>query len=417
MMLLEKDPANRFPTAASLVAALETRVTPPSTQAPAAALAGTGHAPSAGGPYAPAPYIGGRPPLAGVARDVPTSADFVRWEAPPVVAFRKKLAPYLFVNGAIVLLSVVSGNGILFVTVIWSIVIASRYAKLWSEGFDWRDVFRQPRDREVMEVLEEGAEHVRALFDRGARERLRAERVQRRLLARSAPPRLAGGYGALPAPAYNALPWSPAPYGGPTYAPAPSPATAAPAGAHDDRIRQAMTDRDEIFRRLESLQGSLDKRQRDDVARSAVALAERVQSFAMQLDDLTRQDLTGARAHLEAEITTLENAANPLERGSEDRVRRLAFLKRQRRGLVDAGARRDAAAAKLETCALALQNMRFDLMRLGAGPQMHQQITSLANQAINLADNVDDALHVADEMGRLGAGRTSTGPPRNPGRG
>ena len=33
-------------------------------------------------------------------------------------------------------------------------------------------------------------------------------------------------------------------------------------------------------------------------------------------------------------------------------------------------------ADKLETCALALQNMRFNLMRLGAGPQMHQHITS-----------------------------------------
>ena len=42
------------------------------------------------------------------------------------------------------------------------------------------------------------------------------------------------------------------------------------------------------------------------------------------------------RAMLENEISTLENAANPLERGSEDRVRRLAYLKRQRRGLVDA---------------------------------------------------------------------------------
>ena len=46
--------------------------------------------------------------------------------------------------------------------------------------------------------------------------------------------------------------------------------------------------------------------------------------------------------------------------------------------------------------------MKFDLLRLGAGPQMHQHITSLANKAMSLADNVDDALYVADEMGRLG---------------
>ena len=33
---------------------------------------------------------------------------------------------------------------------------------------------------------------------------------------------------------------------------------------------------------------------------------------------------------------------------------------------------------------------------------MHQHITSLANKAMSLADNVDDALYVADEMGRMG---------------
>ena len=109
-----------------------------------------------------------------------------------------------------------------------------------------------------------------------------------------------------------------------------------------------------------------------------------------------------AREQLEGEITTLENAANPLERGSEDRVRRLAYLKRQRRALVDADSRRKSVSEKLETCALALQNMKFDLMRLGASPQMHQHITSLANQAMRVAENVDDALLVAEEMDRLG---------------
>jgi serine/threonine-protein kinase len=139
-----------------------------------------------------------------------------------------------------------------------------------------------------------------------------------------------------------------------------------------------------------------------------MALAEKVQSLAMALDESARQDLTSARAMLENEISTLENAANPLERGSEDRVRRLAYLKRQRRGLVDAEQRKQGLSGKLETCALALQSMRFDLMRLGASPQMHQHITGLANKAMSLADNVDEALFVADEMGRLGRPTSDT---------
>jgi hypothetical protein len=45
--------------------------------------------------------------------------------------------------------------------------------------------------------------------------------------------------------------------------------------------------------------------------------------------------------------------------------------------------------------------MRFDLLRLGASPQAQQHITALANQAIKLTENVDDALFVADQMGRM----------------
>ena len=102
-----------------------------------------------------------------------------------------------------------------------------------------------------------------------------------------------------------------------------------------------------------------------------------------------------------------EVEANPLERGSEDRVRRLAYLKRQRRALVDAEKKRSAVAEKLETCALALQSMRYDMMRLSASPQMHQHITSLANKALSLAEDVDVAVLVGDELGRVGSARTS----------
>jgi serine/threonine-protein kinase len=136
-------------------------------------------------------------------------------------------------------------------------------------------------------------------------------------------------------------------------------------------------------------------------------LADGVGSLALSLEELSRLDVASSREVLEREIQTLENAANPLERGSEDRVRRLAYLKRQRRALVDAEKKRNAVAEKLETCAMALQNMRYDMMRLSASPQMHQHITSLANKALSLADDVDVAVHVGDEMARVGSARTS----------
>ena len=418
MMLLEKDPAHRFPTASALLAALDAREAPPSRApdtAPAPPLpAGASRPsyppserlsyaspdrPSYPSPdrqsYAPAPF-GQRDSVAGQLQH-PTADDARRWEAPPVKAFRKKIAPYLFVNGVIVVFAIFGSNDFLTFTVLWSIYIAFKYAKLWSEGYDWRDVFRQPRDREVMEVIEEVVEHCRAIFDPRARLRLRAGREQRKLAARLSPPLVGGGFDAsrgLGAP-YSASLMD---------------------AALADRVRQAFSDRDEIFRRMDSVGNALPAAQREEVSRSATALADKVQSLAMALDETSRMDVAAAREQLEGEISTLENAANPLERGSEDRVRRLAYLKRQRRALVDADTRRQSLSSKLETCALALQNMRFDLMRLGASPQMHQHITSLANQAMKLAENVDDALFVAEEMGRLGA-RTSGNPRRPSGRG
>ena len=393
MMLLEKDPKNRFPTASALVAALDAREAPPSRAAtppplPRAAPPSGGYAAGPDAPayaspaYAPPSYArpahlqGGR---TGVPQPhQPSADDLRRWDAPPVIAFRRKIAPYLFVNGVIVLFAVVGSRDLFFGTVLWSVYIAFKYAKLWSEGYDWKDVFRQPRDREFMEVIEEGVEWVRAVFDPTARARLRANREQRKLAARMSSPLVGPGSA------------------GPAYAGSITDAGLA------DRVRMAYADRDEIFRRLTSLGGSLPGHQRDEVAASATALADKVQSLAMALEESARMDLGSARTMLENEITTLENAANPLERGSEDRVRRLAYLKRQRRGLVDADQRKQGLSGKLETCALALQSMRFDLMRLGASPQMHQHITGLANKAMSLADNVDEALFVADEMGRIG---------------
>jgi len=408
MVLLEKEPDNRFPDAKALVSALDSRSAPapraaparpatPETAAPQSsardmAPSGMDAAPSAyavpPSSYAPMPFAAS--PRALEANGLPTSTfsadDLQRWEAMPVAQFRRKLAPFLFVNAVIVLFAVFGSSDFFPITVIWSIYIALKYAKLWSDGYDWREVARQPRARELMEVIEEAAEWVRALFDSNTRERLRAQRTQRKLAARMSPTSVPGGFAA-----------SSGARGG---------AAARIAGPQGDRVRQAIADRDEILRRLADLPKS-QREQLGDVGRSASALADKVQGLALAYDELARQDFVAAREQLEREITTLENAANPLDRGSEDRVRRLAYLKRQRRAIVDASQRREGLATKIETCAIALQNMRFDLLRLGATPQSQQHITALANQAIKLTENVDDALFVADQMGRLGSERSA----------
>ena len=376
MTLLEKDPVNRFPSAAAVVVALDTGrmperarqstaqasippaavpVPPRSHAAPAFALGSDGTYPTGG----------------------PTPDDLRRWNAPPVAAFRRKLAPYLFVNGVIVIASAVSDTDFFAITVFWSIFLAFRYAKLWADGYDWRDVFRQPRDRDLIDVADDFLIYLRSMFDRDKRKAMREER-RMRLTRGSVPAQLPRG--SASDDVLNA------------------------AGAYADRIRRAESDRLEILRLLDRMP-TAERSRIPDVARSADALADKVKGLAFALAELDRNGGDGGANAIESEIARLESAANPLdETGSEERVRRLAYLKRQRRALADVSGRRNAVAAKLETCAVALQNIKLDLIRLNAGNQTPQHITSLAMAALNLADSVDSALYVADELRNTGTG-------------
>ncbi len=371
MTLLEKEPANRFPSASAVVVALDTgkmpprpvTATSPAAQAPKPATMGAQTWQSATG-------------LDGTTSDYaamgPTPEEWRRWNAEPVARFRKKLAPYLFVNGVIVIASIVGQSDFFGITVLWSIYLAFKYAKLWADGYDWRDVFRQPRERDLIDVADDFFTYVRSMFDRNQRQVMREQRRAR--LTRSS------GQMALPR----------VPVSGADVIHA--------AGTHGERVRRAESDRNEILALLERMPAA-ERSRIPDVGRSAEALADKVRGLAVVLSDLDRSNTVGGSEALEAEIARLENAANPLDsKGSEERVRRLAYLKRQRRSIADLANRRDAVAAKLETCVVALQNIKFDLVRLNAGGQTPQHITSLALDALNLADSVDSALAVSDEM-------------------
>jgi eukaryotic-like serine/threonine-protein kinase len=375
MVLLEKDPANRFPSAEAVVVALDTgRITPAMSSAAQSPPARADAAWNGTPPY-PVPATSDR-----YAASAPTSDELRRWEAFPVVRFRRKLAPYLFVNAVIVVASIVGGSDFFGITVLWSIYLAFKYAKLWADGYDWRDVFRQPRDRDLVDVADDFLSYVRALFDPGQRRAMREQRRERRL-QRGSQPALPAGAPIAFADSSNA--------------------------AQSDRIRRAQSDRDEILRML-SRMSSAERSRIPDVGRSAEALFERVQYLSASLAELERNGGSSSDA-LEAEISRLENAANPLdEAGSEERVRRLAYLKRQRRALSDVGSRRDLIAAKLDTCVLALQNMKFDLVRLNAGSQTAQHITSLAMDALNLASSVDNALGESADPGRTSGARAAS---------
>jgi serine/threonine-protein kinase len=190
-------------------------------------------------------------------------------------------------------------------------------------------------------------------------------------------------------------------------APAPIDTT----GPHAGMIQQAAMDRDEIIRLIQSLPRP-ERELVSEVTPSAHALFERIQVLVRSLADIERNAVPGTVERVDAEIATLESQANPLEsRASEERVRRLAYLKRQRRALVDIVKRRDQTLSRLESCSLALQNMRYDVLRLRAGGQTHQHVTSIAERAMILAQEVDNAVYVADQLAQS-TSRSSGARPR-----
>ncbi len=363
MLCLEKNPADRFPNAKAFVQALESGVVP---QLPARASSAYPSLAPGWQPQTVAPLDG-----------EPTPEEIERFYHAPVVEFRRRLAPYLFVTFAFFITNLVGGPNLLFVSAFWGISIAYKYAKLWSDGYDWRDVFKQPRDKMIVDVAAETLDDAKAIFNPVKRAEVR-ERERRRRLSQGTSP--VSGFPVASQAGLSAL--GSGPYAG--------------------AVRQAQVDRDEILRMMRELPKA-DAQRLPDVEASARKLAEQVVGLAGHLTALDRESGgTGVEA-IEKEIAMLEAQANPLDRAaSESRVKRLAMLKRTRRSASEAVRKRAEMSARLDSCAITLQNMKLDLLRLRAGSQTWQHVTSVAEAAMALAREVDAQVYVGDQMASLG---------------
>jgi serine/threonine-protein kinase len=371
MTLLEKEPERRFPSASSFVLMLETASTAPYTP-PVRAVPVHVPAPATSTPTSQSAV---RSSQFAVAVYAPSADDIARWTAPPVEEFRKKFIFYAAVNSVVLIAAIVTNIGLTPITVLWSMYMAYKYAGLWTSGYDWRDVFRQPRSRSLIDVASETVDEARGIFDK-----------EHRLKRRSRP--------SMPA-----LPPSP---GGARALPPGSPGahlTDRALGRFASAVRQADQDRAEIRRLVTELPPS-DRKLVADVLPSADTLYDRVQTLAISAAELDRQANTGdAVKQVDTQIKLLEDEANPFDRvRSEERVRRLALLKRQRRTLMAVGQKRDETQAKLERVALTLQNMRFDLVRLQHGGISADHMTSVTERARAVAQEIDAVVGAADEV-------------------
>ena len=106
---------------------------------------------------------------------------------------------------------------------------------------------------------------------------------------------------------------------------------------------------------------------------------------------------------VEKENATLEAEANPRDyRGREERVRRLAVLRRERRALSEVGRKKREAQEKLDNCRQLLRSMRLELVRFRTGGLNAQPtgLTMVTQQAMSV---VRDMGYLSDANAELNA--------------
>ncbi|UCG86235.1 MAG: protein kinase [Gemmatimonadota bacterium] len=360
MRCLEKDPEARWPTADALRRALESRSSVPyrprtsGSRRPSGSRAVAARRPSREprdwgdwwderqrhGDRARSRHPARRRPAA---REAVKKADDKAGEPGIIRKFRSNFASYVSVNGGLLLLNVVT-TGIdnpwfLFPAIGWGIGLASQYGKLWAEGYSMRDVLNPPPARDALA--------------RGATEGH----------ARALPPSV------------------------------PEPSTAE-YGKYTPHMEQMRKDRTAIFQVVEKLSDA-DRQMLPDVVQTVDQLMERASDLARTLHHMEGDIDAGSLQDLENRI----EAAKQDSKGTEDE-RKIALLERQRDSLAELVKRREAVESQFESCVLAVQNMRFDLLRLrSAGvAAVINDLTSATQQARALRIDVEAAIGAAGEI-------------------
>ncbi|MEP6763336.1 MAG: hypothetical protein ABJB66_03445, partial [Gemmatimonadaceae bacterium] len=178
-------------------------------------------------------------------------------------------------------------------------------------------------------------------------------------------------------------------------------------GAYASIVNRARSDRDEIVR-LVSYLPEPERARIPEVANTANTLVGKIEAIAISMTQNERNTGVRSSAEIDAEIQQLESEANPFDTArSEARVRRLAQLRRERRMVIETTRSREQNRARLESCRLALENVRLDMVRLRTGNSSVQSVTLIAEQAMALAREVDIAVSAANEVRDLTRVRSS----------
>jgi tRNA A-37 threonylcarbamoyl transferase component Bud32 len=375
---LEKDPQNRWPTADALRRALESRTTagyePTGVQrgAPAgqrgsgaagqwnnesarrperfpkdvARQRGSVNAPPRNRELQPAAAHppGGHPPRRPAARsrrDRHNEMPVPDTGEPRIIQkVRGQFASWAAVSAGCMGINVATGIDhpwFLFPMFGMGIGLLRNYATLWQAGYSWRDVLSRPPAPDALETT-----------------------------------MTKGGRAGRPAP----LP------------------TAEEYGSQLPTVMQVHGDRVAILKLLARLPAS-ERKMLPEIQQTAEALYARATDLGRTLHAMDSNLDSEGLAQIDERIAGLGR-----EPDDPERTRRLGLLERQRQTIADLRGRRSQVASHLESCVLAMQNVRFDLLRLrSAGvAAVLGDLTQATQKAKALSRDVDNVIAAAGEI-------------------
>jgi hypothetical protein len=165
-------------------------------------------------------------------------------------------------------------------------------------------------------------------------------------------------------------------------------------GSQLPAIRQVHGDRVAILKLLAKLPAS-ERNMLPEVQQTADALYARATDLARTLHAMDSNLDSGGLTQIDERIAALSREPDDTER-----ARRLGLLQRQRQTFIDLRGRRSHVVSHLESCVLAMQNVRFDLLRLrSAGVDaVLGDLTQATQQAKALSRDVDNVIAAAGEI-------------------
>jgi len=159
-------------------------------------------------------------------------------------------------------------------------------------------------------------------------------------------------------------------------------------------IQQARLDRLAIVSILEKLPAS-ERKMLPDVMATVEALLKRAEELARVQQSMSAGVDDASTRRIDDKIESVKQ-----QTPGPERDRQLGLLERQRQALGDLVDRRKRVEDQIESCVLAMQNVRFDLLRLkSAGvAAVLDDLTQATQAARSLSRDVDHAIAAAGEI-------------------